>query len=257
MIDLATIGYEKATIRDIEFYVSYLNSPGTPESIAKALDKLHPEELELLRQFAGEGKRIFLNRLGKNNLRAGRFSFSNTECSLTLSLTVISGKFVRGTIYHELGVHWQQWKDGRLGVSEDGKDILWDGRVVDIETVPYLELPWEVEAHRKEADFLKRTGKIRSVSLLGLQRRVTEKLVALGLKAGQKYPKQLEGLLCLTQFAIFGSAVYWGAGLENQDLGLNFTTLFFATYSLFGVLSFVGSMRNIERAIRKRMGKVA
>jgi hypothetical protein len=57
---------------------------------------------------------------------------------------------LRTTVVHEL-VHVKQYIDGRLQDTPEG--MYWDGLRIDTATVPYRELPWEVEARDLEGKY--------------------------------------------------------------------------------------------------------
>ena len=57
-------------------------------------------------------------------------------------------------ISHEL-IHLQQYRSGRL-VKLDGNKVLWEGKEIDVEKIPYMNRPWEIEAHKKDDELEKK-----------------------------------------------------------------------------------------------------
>lgn len=52
---------------------------------------------------------------------------------------------------HEM-IHLSQYESGRLRRS--GNTLIWDGRMYDDNSTPYLERPWELDAFNKHTQII-------------------------------------------------------------------------------------------------------
>lgn len=55
------------------------------------------------------------------------------------------------TLCHEF-VHAEQWFTGRMQQTPKSERRVWQGSIVDMSETSYLELPWEVEARKRQQD---------------------------------------------------------------------------------------------------------
>lgn len=67
-----------------------------------------------------------------------------------INLRSIDVEHLRTTVAHEL-IHVHQYVRGDL-IDYNGK-MFWKGEVVDTSVVPYMELPWEIEAYLNEEKY--------------------------------------------------------------------------------------------------------
>lgn len=75
--------------------------------------------------------------------------FEDSTFSVGLSYSYMRAypPVLSGPLAHEM-CHIKQFQEGRLDVSDN--KIFWEGNLIDVENIPYEELPYENEAMEKE-----------------------------------------------------------------------------------------------------------
>lgn len=94
------------------------------------------------------------NGLGVENFELKGTLMGNRQ-QFMLYLNVSNRSEAISIISHEL-IHLTQYHSGRLVKREGFNSVLWEGLIVDVKEVPYLERPWEKEAFSKDKDLEKK-----------------------------------------------------------------------------------------------------